>query len=132
MTKYVLLIAATTVLVFAGLAYFFYAREQSALEKVAVAQAETTKARTERDAALKANEISQQTINALRDSFKVANDLAADLAHDVEAAQKQLGDLQDQVTALRDIDNEVDSYLRVPVPQPLAKLYAGANSDRAK
>lgn len=132
MTKYVLLIAATTVLVFAGLAYFFYAREQSALEKVAVAQAETVKAKNERDAALKANEVSQQTINALRDSFKVANELAADLAGDVESAQKQLGDLQDQISALREIDNEVGNYWRIPVPDGLQKLYPGTGDHRAK
>lgn len=131
MTKYVLIIAATTVLVFAGLAYFFYAREQSALEKVAAAQAETVQVRADLDTATKVNKQQESIITALRAGFRIANELAADLAGEVETITTEADSLRDEIQKLKDTDDAVRTYLDTSVPDALRLRYNKADSHRA-
>lgn len=87
------------------------------------AASEAVQLRSDLALAQSVNKQNQATIAVLRDDLRVSNALAADLAEQVEQIDKERDALNDELNALRDSDNEVDSYLRAPVPDALRRLY---------
>lgn len=87
------------------------------------AASEAVQLRADLATAASVNKQNQATIATLRDDLRVSQNLAADLAEQVEQIDKERDALNDELNALRDSDNEVDSYLRARVPDALQRMY---------
>lgn len=97
------------------------------------ARSEATQLRADLATAANVNKQNQATIATLRDDLRVSNNLARELAEQVEAIDRELDAATDELNALKDADATVSDYLSQPVPDALKRMYdrktggAGAN-----
>lgn len=131
LTQLRLAVAGVVLLAFLGLAVTAAIYRGNAIS----AQAERDKAVADRNAAVAANKVQEETIGRMRAQEAENDRLLAQLAGSVAAINDNLAKTTRELSELKDADPAVHNYLDTPVPGPLQRMYdkrpAGDRRDAA-
>ncbi|RWK12547.1 hypothetical protein [Mesorhizobium sp.] len=114
-----LIALALAVIAFMGLGLVAYHYKVTARDAVAAKEA----AERSLNAALAVNADNEKTMTALENARARESKLAADLADEVEAANRTTLSVAKALADLRAQNADVDAYLKQPVPEPLRRMY---------
>ncbi len=87
------------------------------------ADAAAVQLRADLATAANVNKQNQAAITKLQDNLRDSQTLAAELADQVEAIDRELDAANDELNALRESDATVSDYLSQPVPDALKRMY---------
>lgn len=114
-----LIILGAIVIAFMGLGLVAYHYKIAARDAVAAKEAAERSLST----ALQVNADNEKTMTALQNENARADQLAADLAAEVDAANQTTLSVAKALADLRAKDADVDAYLKQPVPAALRSMY---------
>lgn len=94
------------------------------------ARSEAAQLRADLATAANVNKQNQATIAILRDDLRVSQNLAKDLADQVEQIDRERDAANEELQALKEADATVRDYLNSPVPDALRLRYGQAVNPR--